>query len=374
MLTALGGAQTMDPTNRSKLLEDLPLRRDQTVLLESEELFDQRGGRAGRRALRALLLVLLGAAAALLAEFWLRERRAEAPALVLDSSVQRVAPAPVSAPTPTPELELERMRAELANERARAAGLEAQRAAAVEAAARAATDLSAARAQIESHASASQQIETQRQRLAALEQDLARERSEHQETQTLLSDTRGQLSQLQQKLARETERAARPALPSDPEVERLRQELEQERSRSRRSAADLLQAQSELAGEKSDREDAEAELARLRKPARTQEAAAARLAPQPSPVTVPPRLIQSPEVRYPGLARARQLEGDVQVRVLVSTRGEVLEAEIEKSAAGGRLFDQAALQAARACRFEPARQDGHPVESWTRIPIQFRLR
>ncbi|HEX9638845.1 MAG TPA: TonB family protein [Acidobacteriota bacterium] len=370
----------MKPGQRS--LDDLPLRGEDTVLVGSDDLLSAPPDRAAGGVVRALLLMALGAAAALGALFLLQDRGPKPPALVLDASVQ---PEPVRELEPAHDRELARLRAELESERTRTRALESQRVEAVDAAARAATQLAELRIQTASQQSAGDQLEASRSRIEVLEQELAEERDQSRVAQRLLSSARGQLAELEQQLQQERRREPEPeppraAAPAPLELDRLRSELEQARAASRRSAGDLLDVEAELGRERAARIEAESELARARRaasarpsPAATAPSPAAARAPEPAPV-VPPRLIQSPVVRYPSAARARQLEGEVLVRVLVAPSGQVLEAQIERSAAAGSIFDQAALQAARGCRFEPARQSGRPVQYWTRIPIRFRLR
>lgn len=81
------------------------------------------------------------------------------------------------------------------------------------------------------------------------------------------------------------------------------------------------------------------------------------------------------EVRpvYPELAVEARVEGKVQVRVLVSREGTVLDARVEKGFSIP-LLDGAALEAARRWRFSPGRTNGHAVACWVSIPFQFSLR
>jgi protein TonB len=43
------------------------------------------------------------------------------------------------------------------------------------------------------------------------------------------------------------------------------------------------------------------------------------------------------------------------------------------SSSGTAVLDRAAAEAIRRWRFHPARHGDRPVESWLRIPIEFRL-
>ncbi|HEU4366243.1 MAG TPA: TonB family protein [Candidatus Krumholzibacteria bacterium] len=76
---------------------------------------------------------------------------------------------------------------------------------------------------------------------------------------------------------------------------------------------------------------------------------------------------------YPRLAREAGIEGRVVVRVLVDEHGRVADAVvIESDATPGMV--EAALRAARACRFEPARQRDVVVSAHVTIPFSFSLR
>lgn len=76
---------------------------------------------------------------------------------------------------------------------------------------------------------------------------------------------------------------------------------------------------------------------------------------------------------YPRLAREAGIEGRVVVRVLVDEHGRVADAVvIESDATPGMV--EAALRAARACRFEPARQRDVAVSAHVTIPFSFSLR
>jgi len=74
---------------------------------------------------------------------------------------------------------------------------------------------------------------------------------------------------------------------------------------------------------------------------------------------------------YPEIARRAGLEGTVLVHVLVGANGRVERAEVYVGV--HPLLDQAALAAARLCRFESGRQRGVPVKAWVAVPYRFRL-
>ena len=104
-------------------------------------------------------------------------------------------------------------------------------------------------------------------------------------------------------------------------------------------------------------------------------APAARREPAPAAVTPPAfeaDYLENPPPAYPRLSRRLREEGEVELRVRVSPAGEALAVELARSSGSGRL-DQAALQAVRSWRFEPARRGAQAVEAWVRVPILFKL-
>jgi protein TonB len=75
---------------------------------------------------------------------------------------------------------------------------------------------------------------------------------------------------------------------------------------------------------------------------------------------------------YPESARREGREGRVLLRVLVDDQGRSKQVEIQSSS-GSDALDRAAAEAIRRWRFHPARWGDQPVESWLRVPIEFRL-
>ena len=86
-----------------------------------------------------------------------------------------------------------------------------------------------------------------------------------------------------------------------------------------------------------------------------------------------PRLIDHPPPVYPRSARRRKQEGRVVVAVLVDETGSVLQALVQRSQPSGLGFEEAALVAAKAARFEPARRAGVSGKMWTELPFEFTL-
>jgi len=75
---------------------------------------------------------------------------------------------------------------------------------------------------------------------------------------------------------------------------------------------------------------------------------------------------------YPPRCLRMGIEGNVRVRVLVGENGRPQEVTIGQSS-GESALDEAAMEAVRQWRFEPARRNGMPVRAWAAIPIEFKL-
>jgi protein TonB len=84
------------------------------------------------------------------------------------------------------------------------------------------------------------------------------------------------------------------------------------------------------------------------------------------------RYRETPKPDYPESARREGREGSVLLRVLIDNQGRSKKVEINGSS-GSEALDRAAAEAIKRWRFHPARYGDKPVESWLRIPIEFRL-
>jgi len=84
------------------------------------------------------------------------------------------------------------------------------------------------------------------------------------------------------------------------------------------------------------------------------------------------RYRETPKPIYPETARRKGREGTVLLRVLVDDEGRAKSVEINKSS-GDDSLDRAAAEAIQRWRFIPARHGEKTVESWIRIPVDFRL-
>jgi TonB family protein len=83
---------------------------------------------------------------------------------------------------------------------------------------------------------------------------------------------------------------------------------------------------------------------------------------------------KNPPPAYPVIARRREQQGTVTLRVLVAIDGAVQRAEIAESSGFDALDDAAIETVRRRWRFVPARSAGTPIESWVLVPIRFALK
>jgi protein TonB len=74
---------------------------------------------------------------------------------------------------------------------------------------------------------------------------------------------------------------------------------------------------------------------------------------------------------YPDFARRARIQGPVVLMMTVDERGQPVQVQVLE---GHPVFHEAALQAARQWRFEPARVDGRPVSAAFRLTLKFSLR
>ncbi len=91
----------------------------------------------------------------------------------------------------------------------------------------------------------------------------------------------------------------------------------------------------------------------------------------PGPTVDPPVLLTRPKPIYPQTALRLKREAVVTVRILVDENGRVPEAERVGSKAG-MGFDQAAINAAKLTRWQPATKEGVRVKMWAELKVQFR--
>ncbi|HEY6459665.1 MAG TPA: TonB family protein, partial [Polyangiaceae bacterium] len=88
-------------------------------------------------------------------------------------------------------------------------------------------------------------------------------------------------------------------------------------------------------------------------------------------VLAPPVLRSRAEATYPPDALRARVEGVVGLEVVVDEAGQVADAHV--TAPAGHGFDEAALDAVRRFRFEPARKNGAPIRSSVQLSYEFHL-
>jgi TonB family protein len=85
----------------------------------------------------------------------------------------------------------------------------------------------------------------------------------------------------------------------------------------------------------------------------------------------PARLLSSISPSYPALAKSQHIEGDVRVDALIDANGHV---SAMKVISGPTLLHQAAMDALRQWKYQPAMLDGKAVPMHLTVTLQFRLR
>lgn len=86
-----------------------------------------------------------------------------------------------------------------------------------------------------------------------------------------------------------------------------------------------------------------------------------------------PRIKQQVNPKYTPLAMRVKLMGTVELDAVVRTDGTVGEVQVTKSLDAVFGLDDAAIQALKAWRFEPATRKGQPVEVVVGVQLEFRL-
>lgn len=81
---------------------------------------------------------------------------------------------------------------------------------------------------------------------------------------------------------------------------------------------------------------------------------------------------ETPQPRYPELARKRGQEGTVEIRCHVDESGRVTDVAVSKSS-GFRLLDDAALNTLSKWRFRPGLRNGVNAGGTVVVPVQFKL-
>jgi protein TonB len=89
-------------------------------------------------------------------------------------------------------------------------------------------------------------------------------------------------------------------------------------------------------------------------------------------VDQPPQPAERVRLAYPKRARARGITGTVTLELLIGSHGEVMRVRVVKADPPG-FFENAALEAFRDLRFNPARYKNQPVRVWTQQTVHFNL-
>ena len=84
------------------------------------------------------------------------------------------------------------------------------------------------------------------------------------------------------------------------------------------------------------------------------------------------RYRDTPKPVYPEDARREGREGRVLLRILVDDQGRSKQVDVHITS-GSEALDRAAVDATQRWRFHPARYGDRAVESWIRVPVEFRL-
>ena len=97
----------------------------------------------------------------------------------------------------------------------------------------------------------------------------------------------------------------------------------------------------------------------------------------PAPVTnigssVDPSSKANNPPEYPREALRSGIEGTVVLLIHIDAQGNVIDIEVERSSRN-RDMDRSAVRAARRWRFNPAIENGRPVASTVRVPVDFNL-
>jgi periplasmic protein TonB len=75
---------------------------------------------------------------------------------------------------------------------------------------------------------------------------------------------------------------------------------------------------------------------------------------------------------YPESARRAGIQGTTLLRIFIERDGRVSDVTVQRSA-GDQSLDQAASDAVRRWRFEPALNSSGPVAMWAVVPVEFRI-
>ena len=97
------------------------------------------------------------------------------------------------------------------------------------------------------------------------------------------------------------------------------------------------------------------------------------VAPRQAKLDAPPKPKRNIKPDYPKGARQRGEQGDVVLEIRVNAEGTVDDVKVAASSGFAEL-DEAAIRAAKAAKFSPARSGHDPVASTARLKLQFKLK
>ena len=97
------------------------------------------------------------------------------------------------------------------------------------------------------------------------------------------------------------------------------------------------------------------------------------IAPRQAKLDAPPKPKRNIKPDYPKGARQRGEQGDVVLEIRVNAEGTVDGVKVAVSSGFAEL-DEAAIKAAKAAKFSPARSGHDPVASTARLRLQFKLK
>jgi protein TonB len=90
-------------------------------------------------------------------------------------------------------------------------------------------------------------------------------------------------------------------------------------------------------------------------------------------VDIHPKAIGSIDPAYPEEAKQRNIEGTLKLMLKIDDLGQVQSVEVVEATPPG-VFDDAAIAAFRAARFQPALKDGRPVRYQAYMRVDFKLK
>lgn len=97
---------------------------------------------------------------------------------------------------------------------------------------------------------------------------------------------------------------------------------------------------------------------------------------EPEPVIEPPKFgaayLHNPAPDYPSGSRRAREQGRVLLKVIVSTKGEAEDVQLEISSGFTRL-DDAAIEAVKKWQFIPAKRSNQPIRAGVLVPVKFSL-